>query len=463
MCTSTALSTSVAPEEEWSRSYGKEGTAEGRYYYTIWACQEVEDGGYILAGDVINDDQSDKYVDFVLIKTDSAGNEEWNKTFGGAELQSAYSARQTRDGGYILAGYSETNGMNGWVVKTDSEGEEEWNKTFGGQRMDDLKHVEETSDGGYIFAGRTDSFGAGESDAWLIKTDSNGNEEWSRTFGGTSNERAYYVQETTNGEYILVCGTPTYVSSIDTHTAFLIKTDSSGNEEWNRSFDNMGYDYISSAKETVDGGYILAGITRPSGNYKAGNAWLIKTNQDGEEEWSRTFENMAYSIGLDSIQQTNDGGYIFAILSSLIKTDPTGYEEWNKTFENTGDITFINSIQKTRDKGYILAGSREADSRACLIKLAGEKDPEDTLLEVKELKDYVSNLENVDDSTKNVLTVKLENAVRNLEKGKAEKAVSKLEQFTDSVDKLSLQNKISADQANILVHETQGIIELIEN
>ncbi|MGB9938684.1 FIMAH domain-containing protein [Methanosarcina sp.] len=351
--------------------------------------------------------------------------------------------------------------MNGWVVKTDSEGEEEWNKTFGGQRIDDLRYVQETSDGGYIFAGRTDSFGAGKSDAWLIKTDSNGNEEWNRTFGGISNERAYSVQETTNGGYVLVCGTPTYVSSIDTHTAFLIKTDSSGNEEWNRSFENMGYDYISSAKETTDGGYILAGITHPSDDYGAGGSWLIKINSNGEEEWRRTFETMAYGIGLDSIQQTNDGGYIFAIHSSLIKTDPNGYEEWNKTFENTGDISFINSIQKTRDKGYILAGTREDDSCACLIKLAGEKAPEDPLSEVKELKDCVSNLENVDESTKNILTVKLENTIRNLEKGETEKAVSKLDQFTNSVNKLNLQTKINADQANILIQKSQRIIELI--
>jgi hypothetical protein len=463
--TGAALSASVAPDVEWSRTYGKEGTAVGRYSYTIWSGQEVDDGGYILAGDLLNDDQSDQYVDFVLIKTDSTGNEEWNKTFGGAYYQSAYSARQTRDGGYILAGDSENGYMNGWVVKTDSEGKEEWNRTFGGKLTDDLRYVQETNDGGYIFAGRTDSFGAGKSDAWLIKTDSNGNEEWNRTFGGMSNERAYSVQETTNGGYVLVCGTPTYVSSIDTHTAFLIKTDSSGNEEWNRSFENMGYDYISSAKETTDGGYILAGITHPSDDYRAGRSWLIKINSNGEEEWRRTFETMAYGIGLDSVQQASDGGYIFAVHSSLIKTDPNGYEEWNKTFEN--DAGFIRAIQKTSDKGYVLAGIKEIEgegiNRACLIKLAGEKYSEDPLNEVKELKDYVSSLENVDDSTKNVLTVKLENVIRNLEKGETGKAVSKLEQFTDLVNKLSLQNKINTDQANILIQKSQRIIELIQN
>jgi hypothetical protein len=365
-------------------------------------------------------------------------------------------------------------GVSGLVVKTNSEGEEEWNRTFRGElRDEDINFVQETSNGGYIFAGRTYSFGAGTLDAWLIKTDSYGNEEWNKTFGGTSFEDAYSVQETSDGGYILACGINSY--DADTQTAWLVKTDSNGNEKWNKSFDNIVYDYnyMSSVKETTDGGYIMTGITRPSGNYKDGKAWLIKTNSDGEEEWSRTFDKGDY-IGSGTVQQTSDGGYVFAGYSCLsnsykydswlIKTDPNGYEEWNKTFESS-DGSFIRYVQETKDKGYMLAGDRriEGVNRPWLIKLSGEESPKDPLSEVKELKDYVSNLENLDNGTKTFLAGKLENAIRNLEKGENVKAVNKLGQFTDSVNKLSLQNKLNADQADILVQRTQGIIELIQS
>ncbi len=467
LCTGTALSASVAPEEEWNRTYGEEG------YYSIRSCQEVEDGGYILAGSFQPYELSDNYEDYLLIKTDSTGNEEWNKTFGGTFYQSAHSATQTKDGGYILAGTDE-KGLNGWVVKTDSEGEEEWDRTFGGEQKNNLRSVQQTSDGGYIFAGSIDSLSTDGYNVWLIKTDSYGNEEWNRTFRGTSFETAYSVQKTSDGGYILACGIYSY--DADTHTTWLIKTDSNGNEEWSRCFENPGYGYnqMNSVKETEDGGYILAGITRPSGTYKDGKAWIIKTDSNGEKEWSRTFDK-GYYIDVYSVQQTSDGGYAFAGYSELsvpdrhdswlIKTDQDGYEEWNKTFENVDD-SFINCIQETRDKGYVLAGVIRVEGglyRPWLIKLAGEEYLKDPLNEIKKLKDYVSNLENVDDSTKNILTVKLENAIHNLEKGENEKAVSKLEQFTDSVTKLSLQNKVNADQANILVPKTQRIIELIEN
>jgi len=466
LCTGTALSASVAPEEEWNRTYGE----EGRYH--ISCGQEVEDG-YILAGSFQPLNITENFEDFVLIKTDSAGNEEWNKTYGRRNSQSLFSAMQTKDGGYILAGGDEIRGLNGLVIKTDGEGVEEWNKTFG-EWANDFQSVQQTSDGGYIFAGGIASPSAGGYDAWLIKTDSYGNEEWNRTFGGTSLEIAYSVQQTSDGGYILVCGI--YTHDADTHTTWLIKTDSNGNEEWSKCFENPGYGYnqMNSVKETKDGGYILAGITRPSGTYKDGKAWLIKTNSEGEEEWSRTFDK-GYYISLYSVQQTSDGGYVFAGNSEfsvpyrydawIIKTDSNGYEEWNKTFENV-ESSHINYVQETRDKGYILAGHRRvgvSNYLPWLIKLAGEKVPEDPLNEVRELKNYVCNLENVDNGSKTSLVVKLENSIRNLEKGETGKAVSKLEQFTDSVNKLSLHNKITADQADILVQKTQGIIELIEN
>ncbi|MDY6864928.1 MAG: hypothetical protein SVY15_03010 [Halobacteriota archaeon] len=146
--------------------------------------------------------------------------------------------------------------------------------------------AQQTKDGGYILAGYTESYGAGNKDAWLIKTDSNGNEEWNRTFGGEGGDAAFSILQTADGGYILAGGTGSYdAGMID---AWLIKTDSNGNEEWNRTYGGRDYDLGMSARQTKDGGYILVGYTESYGAGKE-DAWLIKTDKNGNEEWNRTF------------------------------------------------------------------------------------------------------------------------------------------------------------------------------
>lgn len=461
--TGTALSASVAPEEEWSRTYG-----EGRLL--IWSGQEVKDGGYMLAGMINQNYPESGDTNFVLIKTDSAGKEQWNRTFGGTGDEDAFSARECSDGGYILAGYNESRGVNAWLVKTDSEGNEKWSRTFGGVNTDCFTDVQETSDGGYILAGCTSSFSmsSDNDDAWLIKIDTQGNEKWSRAFGGIGNEDAYSVQETREGGYILACDAKPL--GTDNSSFWLIKTDQNGEEEWNRSFSNTGYDYIDSAKETKDGGYILVGNTRSNSSYQSEKTWLIKTNSNGEEEWNKTFSKAGY-FHSSSVQETNDGGYIISGYSEfideneytswLIKTDSNGNEEWDIIFEKAGD-DFINSVQVTENGGYILAGHLRpvgGDYKAMLIKLEGVKDP---LSEIKELKNYTCNLENVDNNSKKTLNKRLTNIINHLEKGKEKKAICELKQFINYIDKIRLCSKINADQADTLIKETQEIIKLME-
>ena len=133
--------------------------------------------------------------------------EEWNKTFGGTNADYAYSVQQTTDGGYIIAGG--TGGSYGadwcdaWLVKTDSDGNEVWNRTFGGTSSDFACSVQQTSDSGYILTGYTFSYGDGSGDAWLVKTDSDGNEVWNRTLGGSAVDYAWSIQQTSDSGYIL--------------------------------------------------------------------------------------------------------------------------------------------------------------------------------------------------------------------------------------------------------------------
>jgi len=264
------------PSLSWSKTFGGEDSD--------WAFSVIQtsDGGYALAG--YTGSYGAGGEDFWLVQTDSAGNEEWNKTFGGEDSDWAFSVIQTSDGGYALAGYTGSYGAGGedfWLVKTDSAGNEEWNKTFGGENSDWARSVIQTSDGGYALAGYTESYGAGGEDFWLVKTDSAGNEEWNKTFGGENSDWARSVIQTSGGGYALAGITESYgAGGVD---FWLVKTDSSGNEEWNKTFGGEDPDWALSVIQTSDGGYALAGVTE---SYGAGgfDFWLVKTEGEGAGE-----------------------------------------------------------------------------------------------------------------------------------------------------------------------------------
>ena len=315
------IKTDSQGNEEWNQTFGGSGVDMGR------SVQQTTDGGYIITGSTGCWDN----CDVLLIKTDSQGNEEWNQTFGGSGEDMGHSVKQTTDGGYIITGYTNSygNGVDVWLIKTNSQGQEEWNKTYGGISTDGSNSVQQTTDGGYIITGSTSSFGNGEDDVWLIKTDSQGNEEWNQTFGGSGGEGGNSAQQTTDGGYIITGRTGSF--GYGDHDVLLIKTDSQGNEEWNQTFGGGDYDRGYSVEQTTDGGYIITGWTLSYGN--GVDVWLIKTDSNGNEQWNQTFGGSEYDEGY-SVQQTTDGGYIITGHTSsygngnydiwLIKTDSQG-------------------------------------------------------------------------------------------------------------------------------------------
>ncbi|MFC2170656.1 hypothetical protein ACFLQJ_01610, partial [Calditrichota bacterium] len=191
-----------------------------------------------------------------------------------------------------------------------------FSKFFGGSEEDVGYCVQETSHGGFVIAGKTNSYGAGYSDVWLIKTDASGNELWNRTFGGSESDAGYFVQETSDGGFVITGGT---TNGAGDNVALLIKTDGSGNELWNKTFGGSDFDWGYCVQETSDGGFVITG-----------GGLLIKTDGSGNELWIRIIEWGNY------VQETSGGGFIIAGTEAsdvwLIKTDASGNELWNRNF-----------------------------------------------------------------------------------------------------------------------------------
>lgn len=405
--TGTGYARASPPEEEWNRTYGGSGieraehfrqTSDGGYILAgttrlcedcsrdIWLVrtdpngneqwnktigaphissfdfiQQTQDGGYILAGRTVSSGINRR--DILLAKTDTNGNEQWNKTFELDGYEETSYVWQTSDGGYVLAGHIHIGDSDALLIKTDKDGNPEWNKTYGGNNSEWVNSVQQTFDGCFIILGGTESYGSGKSDIWLVRTDHEGEEQWNKTYGGNSRDWANSVQETFDGGFIIAGNTESYGAG---HTdLFLVKTDLNGNEQWNRRFGGWNHEFNSHLEQTTDGGYILGGRTLTfDGNY-----WLIKTDADGNMQWDRTFDQR-----LESFLQISDGCFVFTRVTGskqdgnilLTKTDPDGVEQWEKSFE--GDN--IHSVLQTSDGGYILAGDKDSDF--WLVKLSKE-------------------------------------------------------------------------------------------
>ncbi len=348
----------------WTRTFGSSNRDEG------WSVQQTSDGGYIIAG--YTESFGAGNGDVYLIKTDGNGNLQWQRTFGGSNSDGGWSVQQTSDGGYIIAGSTSSFGAgNGdvYLIKTDGNGNLQWQRTFGGSNSDGGWSVQQTSDGGYIIAGSTSSFGAGNGDVYLIKTDGNGNLQWQRTFGGSNSDCGYSVRQTTDGGYIIV-GWKDYWDKV-----YLVKTDGIGNLQWEKTIRYYSiYNGGLSVQQTTDGGYIIVGGT--ASFITDWDVFLIKADANGNSQWQKTFGGYSKDAGWD-VWQTSDHGYIISgetrsygmggIDIYLIKTDADGNLQWQKTFGGSNNESWDNKVQQTQDGGYIIAGFTESFG-------AGERD-----------------------------------------------------------------------------------------
>jgi hypothetical protein len=284
----------------WSKTYG------GVIHDSGSGVVQSSDGGYAIAGTTISFSAAGYAV--YLVKTDSLGNMQWNKTYGGIGDDYGYSVVQTSDGGYAIAGYTNSFGAGSsdvYLVKTDSTGTMLWNKTYGGINADIGRSVVQSSDGGYTIAGYTYSFGAGSYDVYLVKTDSTGNMIWSKTYGGTSSDVGSSVVQSSDGGYAIAGYT--YSFGAGSYDVYLVKTDSLGNMQWNKTYGGTSSDFGYSVVQTSDGGYAIAGYTYSFGaGYE--DVYLVKTDSLGNMQWNKTYGGTNDDVG-SSVVQSADGGY----------------------------------------------------------------------------------------------------------------------------------------------------------
>ncbi len=352
----TTTTATVTGTCHWAATYG------GGNDDLANSVRQTSDGGYIVAG--YTPSFGAGLRDVWVLKLNSAGSVQWARTYGGSLDDEALSVQQTSDNGYIVAGYTNSFGAGNsdfWVLKLNSAGGITWQKAYGGGGEDRASSVQQTSDGRYIVAGYTTSFGAGGSDFWVLKLYPYGGVEWQKTYGGGGEDRASSVQQTSDGRYI-VAG---YTSSFGTgdRDFWVLKLYPYGGVQWQRTYGGTNRDEASSVQQTTDNGYIVAGYTTSFG-VGGYDIWVIKLNSTGGKVWWKSYggsqDDKAFSV-----QQTNDGGYVVAGNTVsfgggledawILRLYSTGTVKWQKTYGANG-LNGVYSIQQTTDRGYIVAG-----------------------------------------------------------------------------------------------------------
>jgi len=336
---------------------------------------------------------------FLPVSSQSPPSIQWQKCYGGSNSDVGYAVQQTSDGGYIVGGVSQSNdgdvsghiGNNDyWVIKLDKDGTISWEKSIGSVYDDQLSSIQQTSDGGYIIAGASNSMSGninGQFDYYIVKLKSNGSIEWQKFLGGSGNDKAYSVQQTTDGGYIVAGQSFSVNGDVSGNhglsDAWVVKLNPAGNMVWQKSLGGSSYEVAWCIKQTNDGGYILTGSSSSVdgdviGGWPHTIPWIVKLNSTGNILWQKEYGSKQISSAevCYSIQQTSEGGYIVAGYNEanggdvtgnhgsrdfwLLKLDDNGNLIWQKSLGGSKYET-AQAVQETSDKGFIAVGTTDSN------------------------------------------------------------------------------------------------------
>jgi sarcosine oxidase delta subunit len=406
----------------WEKSYG------GKHSDYLFDAQPTPDYGFILAGSSLSKNTGNKTddnngnLDYFIWKMDEKGDLDWQKGFGGSGTDLLQSIKLTPDGGFILAGTSnspkglhkkdECKGLEDfWIIKLNAKGAEQWQRTIGGTGQELLQSIASTSDGGYIIGGssgssrseklkngKEDAFGKKEDsqgglDYWIVKLDNEGQIEWQKTIGGQYHDELRSIIQTADGGYMLAGSSNSTATGDKTEKRYgesdywVIKTDKFGTIEWQKVYGGEGDEQLKTILQTSDGNYILAGnsASETTGNKNASNKngidfWLLKIDSSGEILWQETYDVGKTDL-LASLVENEDGSLLIGghAMSETatdkkkdkedindyvaIKINEKGEEQWRKTVGSNGQDVLRKAV-RVRDGGYLLAGtSKGSNSR----------------------------------------------------------------------------------------------------
>jgi len=392
----TISASAQAPAIQWQKAFGGSGDDAAN------CIRQTADGGYIIAGGSTSQDMDvtghhtttfNTNQDYWIVKISPTGSIEWEQSFGGTDDDQAYWIEQTTDGGYIVSGGSfsvdgDVTGSHGasdcWVLKLSPTGGIVWQKSLGGSGSDIGSCVKQTTDGGYIVAGETNSSdgdvtgfhappaGSANGDMWVVKLSPSGSTEWENCYGTTGSDAAYYIQQTTDGGY-MVAGTAALDGSNGMYC--VVKLSTSGTVQWRKTYGGSSANDLTSAQQTADGGYILSGNSYSangdvSGNHGQSDGWIVKINDTGAIQWQKCLGGSVQDEAR-TIRQIADGGYIVACITAsndgdvtgnhggndawIVQLSPTGDILWQKTIGGTDDEAAVD-IRQTADNGFIFTG-----------------------------------------------------------------------------------------------------------
>ncbi|NNL21186.1 MAG: T9SS type A sorting domain-containing protein [Ignavibacteriaceae bacterium] len=363
-----------SPDTLWTKTYG------GIDWEIGYEVLETSDGGYIIAG--LTNSFGAGANDIYLIKTNANGDTIWTRTYGSPGNESAYSVFETSDGGYVIAGKKTEAGQSysdAYIIKTNSSGDTLWTRTYGNGNTDEINSIIQTEgDDYYIMLGNTRSFGPGNSSIYFLEVSPAADSVWEDYFGGNANDYGQEIIETNDG-YVFIGSSANFgAGSFD---AWIVSIDWDYNILWSQTIGGDQSDDGYSIQQTTNNDFIGAGRTSSFG--PGDFSFLIfRLNSIGDSLWVKVYGGTERDE-CKSIRQSNDGGFIAAGSTNsfgsgnrdwyIVRTDANGDSIWTKTLGGVTDDE-CHSVIPTSDGGYILSGSTKSfgagGADVWLVKLA---------------------------------------------------------------------------------------------